>query len=262
MPSSASTLAFVLDVARDFEPSASSALVLQELARLAEPWRSHELRLLSPRRQAEELAMILFGLAGFGTGQGDPQPADFLIHHVVTRRRGSAPLLGVVYHGVAERLGIILEPLAVPGRFLWRVVDQHRPGGLDRAVVVEPGRHGEILDTEELLANGDEGWLEVARPKGWQRALLEELRQVLVRRRELGGALVVLHRQCAMDPSNPVVFRERGLLHRRLGAPLAAIEDLEQYLALAPQASDVQDVSEILDRIRDELHRAPRHRAN
>jgi regulator of sirC expression with transglutaminase-like and TPR domain len=255
-------LRFALELAQDFEPSVPADVVTSELDRLAGPWREHSYRLLSPRRQAEELAMILFGLAGFTAPVSDVEPADFLIHRVLKRRRGVAPILGVVYSEVARRLGVVVEPISAPDQSLWRVVDQHQPAGLDRAVIVDPGRNGEILDVEELLITGDEAWLEVPRSKVWQRDALDELQKLLVRRREFGAALIVLHRQCANDPTNPAAFRERGLLHRRLGAPLAAIEDLETYLTLAPHASDVQEVSEAIDRVRDELHRAPRHRAN
>lgn len=255
-------LDFALELARDFEPHVDSDRVTVELDRLTQPWLGQGHRSLSPRRQAEELAMIVFGLAGFGTGKGDSEPADFLIHRVLRRRRGNPGMLGVIYQAIATRLGVLVEPISAPDRLLWRVLDQHQPGGLDRAVIVDPGRNGEILDVEELLANGDEAWLATSRPQTWQRTVLDELRQLLMRRREFGSALIVLHRQCASDPNNPTAFRERGLLHRRLGAPLAAIEDLETYLSLAPHASDVQDVSETIDRVRDELHRAPRNRAN
>lgn len=255
-------LDFALDLARDFEPRVEPAVVLAELDRLAQPWLGHGHRALSPRRQAEDLAMIVFGLAGFGAAQNDIEPDDFMIQKVLRKRRGNAGLLGVVYQAVATRLGIVVEPISAPSQWLWRVIDQHRPGGLDRAVIVDPGRNGEVLDMEELVANGDEAWLETARPQSWQRTVLDELRQLLMRRREYGGALVVLHRQCTFDPNNPTAFRERGLLHRRLGAPLAAIEDLEAYLGLAPHASDVQEIAETIDRVRDELHRAPKNRAN
>jgi regulator of sirC expression with transglutaminase-like and TPR domain len=255
-------LDFALELARDFEPDVDAEVITRELDGLTQPWLGHGHRALSPRRQAEDLSMILFGLAGFGAGQGEAEPADFLIHKVLRRRRGNAGLLGVVYQAVAARLSVLVEPISAPNQLLWRVIDQHQPGGLDRAVIVDPGRNGEIVDIDELLNNGDEAWLAAARPQTWQRTVLDELRQLLTRRREFGGALIVLHRQCASEPNNPAAFRERGLLHRRLGAPLAAIEDLETYLSLAPHASDVQDVSETIDRVRDELHRAPRHRAN
>lgn len=255
-------LDFALELARDFEPDVAPEGITRELDRLTQPWLGRELRALSPRRQAEELSMIVFGLAGFGMGPGETEPADFLIHEVLRRRRGNAGLLGVVYQAVAARLGVLVEPISAPNQLLWRVIDQHRPAGLDRAVIVDPGRNGEIVDVDELLTHGDEAWLAVARPQTWQRTILDELRQLLLRRREFGGALLVLHRQCASEPNNPTAFRERGLLHRRLGARLAAIEDLETYLTLAPHASDVQAISETIDRTRDELHRAPRHRAN
>lgn len=254
-------LDFCLDLARDFDASVDAEWVDAELNRLAAPWQQRELRVLSPRRQAEELAMIVFGLAGFGAGPLE-EPSDYLLPRVLSKRRGRPQLLGVVYHEVALRLGVQVEPISAPDQCLWRVIDQHKPGGLDRAVIADPGRNGEILDVDEFLIAGDEQWLEPLPIVAWQRQLLDEFRQALVRRREFGAALLVVHRQCALEPNNPVVMRERGLLHRRLGAPLAAVDDLEAYLALAPHASDVQDISETIDQVRDELHRAPRHRAN
>ncbi len=260
-PPSTPLLDFCLDVAREFDARIDATAVHAELDRLAAPWHDRELRVLSPRRQAEELAMIVFGLAGFAQGQAE-EPADYLMDKVLFRRRGRPSLLGVIYQQVAVRLGVVTEPISAPDQYLWRVVDQHRPGGLDRAVIVDPARSGEILDVEEFLIAADEAWLQTMCDASWQRQLLEELRQLLVRRREFGGALLILHRQCLLEPNNPVVFRERGLLHRRLGAPLAAIEDLESYLVLAPHASDVQDMAETVDRLRDELHRRPGRWAN
>ncbi len=254
-------LDFCLSLTRDFDATIDATAVHAELDRLATPWHTRELRVLSPRRQAEELAMIVFGLAGFAQGQAE-EPADYLIDRVLFRRLGRPRLLGVVYQQVAVRLGVLVEPISAPDQCLWRVVDQHRPGGLDRAVIVDPARSGEILDVEEFLIAADEAWLHTVSVASWQQQLLEELRQLLVRRSEFGSALLVLHRQCMLEPNNPVVFRERGLLHRRLGAPLAAIEDLESYLVLAPHASDVQDIAETVDRLRDELHRRPGQWAN
>lgn len=260
-PPSTQIFDFCFDLAREFDASIELSRLHAELDRLAGPWQDRELRVLSPRRQAEELAIIVFGLSGFAQAQNE-EPADYLVDKVLFRRVGRPHLLGLVYQQVALRLGVMTEPISAPDQYLWRVVDQHRPGGVDRAVIVDPGRNGEILDVDEFLIAADEAWLATMSVVAWQRQLLDELRQLLVRRREYGSALLVVHRQCALEPSNPIVFRERGLLYRRLGAPLAAIEDLESYLALAPHASDVQDVADAVDRIRDELHRGARHWAN
>jgi regulator of sirC expression with transglutaminase-like and TPR domain len=157
---------------------------------------------------------------------------------------------------------MVVEPLNAPERALVRVVDMHRPGGIDRGVVVDPARGGEIVDIDELLDTGDASWLRTRSLLQIQRATLSELRLLLMARREWGTALLVLHRQCALEPRNPTGFRERGLLHRRLGARLAAIEDLETYLTLAPTGNDVQAIAEKIDEIRDELHRNAGVRAN
>jgi regulator of sirC expression with transglutaminase-like and TPR domain len=206
--------------------------------------------------------MALFGLGYFRAATDAVDARDYLLHDVLTRRRGAPLSLALVYLEVARRVGVVVEPLSVPERALVRVVDVQRPGGIDRSVVVDPGRGGEFVDVDELLDVGDAAWLRTQSLLNLQRATLDELRHVLMARREWGNALLVLHLQCALDPRSPVGFRERGWLHRRLGARLAAIEDFETYLTLAPTGSDVQSVSESIDEIRDELHRNAGTRSN
>lgn len=217
---------------------------------------------LSPKRQAEELGLALFGLGGLQAPGGATDARDYLLHHVLLRRRGAPLLLALVYNEVARRVGLSVELLSVPERALLRVIDSQRPGGIDRSVVVDPARGGEFVDLDDLLDTGDESWLSPQALVQTQRAVLNELRHLLMSRLEWGSALLVLHRQCALDPRNPVAFRERGTLHRRLGARLAAIEDFETYLTLAPKGSDVQAIAESIDEMREELHRNAKARSN
>jgi regulator of sirC expression with transglutaminase-like and TPR domain len=229
--------------------------VVSLLDRFIRPLLDKGLHFVSPKRQAEEIGLVLFGLGGFHAAMIAIDARDYLLHHVVTRRRGAPVLLALVFHEVARRLGVRVEALSVPERVLMRVVDTQLPGGIDRSVVVDPARGGEFVDVEELLDAGDPNWLQAQSLARLQRVTLDELRHLLMSRREWGTALLVLHKQCALEPQNPVGFRERGALHRRLGARVAAIEDFETYLTLSPTGSDVQAVAESIDEIRDELHR-------
>lgn len=233
-----------------------------ELDRIALPLKDKGLHYLSPKRQAEELGLLLFGLGGFHAATDPVDGRDYMLHHVLERRRGAPLSLALVYHELALRAGVTVEALSVPERALVRVVDTHRPGGIDRAVVIDPARGGEFVDVDELLDSGDANWFKPEAALRIQRTLLDELRHVLMSRREWGAALLVLHRQCLLDPHNPIGFRERGTLHRRLGARVAAIDDFETYLNLAPTGSDVQSVAESIDEIRDELHRNVGARSN
>lgn len=258
-------LEFALSLACELEPQLELGKyrsgVTAQLERLAGPLVDKGLHYISPKRQADELALSLFGLGGFRVAER-VNARDYAVHHVLERRRGAPLLLALVYQEVARRIGMVVEALSVPERALLRVVDTQRPGGIDRSVVVDPARGGEVVDVDELLDTGDASWLTPQSLLQLQRTTLQELRHVLMSRREWGAALLVLHRQCALEPRNPVAFRERGALHRRLGARLAAIEDFETYLALAPTGSDVQAIADGIDEIRDELHRNAATRSN
>lgn len=260
-----SWLEFALDLARDLEPQLElgryRADVIAQLERLAEPLVDKGLHYISPKRQADELGLLLFGLGGFRASER-MDARDYALRHVLQRRLGAPPLLALVYHEVARRVGMVVEALSVPERALLKVVDTQKPGGIDRSVVVDPARGGGVVDVDELLDTGDVTWLTPQSLLQLQRTMLEQVRHVLMSRREWGAALLVLHRHCALDPRNPVAFRERGALHRRLGARLAAIEDFETYLTLAPTGSDVQAIADGLDEIRDELHRNAAMRSN
>ncbi len=142
-----------------------------------------------------------------------------------------------------------------------RVVDVQRPGGIDRSVVIDPARGGEFIDVDELLDTGDAGWLKPQSLLQIQRTTLDELRHLLMSRREWGAALLVLHRQVYSIHATRRDFA--SVVHCTDGwARVAAIEDFETYLTLAPTGSDVQAIAESIDEIRDELHRNAGARSN
>ncbi len=119
---------------------------------------------------------------------------------------------------------------------------------------------GEFIDVDELLDTGDAGWLKPQSLLQIQRTTLDELRHLLMSRREWGAALLRVASIVCIDPRNPTDFAS-GALHRRLGV-VAAIEDSGNLLTLYPTGSDVQAIAESIDEIRDELHRNAGARSN
>lgn len=261
-----------LDMARDHVPELDVSAVGQALDNLAAPLREQQISELSPRRQAEELSHLLYVKAGFsGDREHYDDPANSLIHEVLRRRRGIPITLALVYCEVARRLGVPALGVGFPGHFLVKVVDPLRPGGIDRSVLVDPFNDGQVLTKDDLgrlaqSVNGssqvDETWLAPAPIRDVRRRMLNNLRLQYGKRRELGSVLLVLHRICQSEPNGPIGYRERGLLHRKMGALYAAIDDLERYLELAPRASDVQQISETVDALRAQLHANPRRGLN
>jgi regulator of sirC expression with transglutaminase-like and TPR domain len=117
------------------------------------------------------------------------------------------------------------------------VVDPfHGGGALDDAALADLlGRSGsEVRYAAELVAATPVRHV-VAR-------LLMNLRGIYAMRGEYSRLLVVLDRLIDLMPNAAEERRNRGFLFGRLGAPDAAIDDLEHYLRLAPKAEDAAEV--------------------
>ncbi len=108
---------FLLD--RSIFPSldiSSSTLFLDRLADRAR-------ELLVPPHSSKEICSVLnrvlfheFSFRGASKDFSDPQ--NSFIHKVLERRRGLPITLSVVYLLVARRIGLELEPIGLPGRFM------------------------------------------------------------------------------------------------------------------------------------------------
>ena len=134
---------FLLD--RTVSPTfdiASSTLFLDSLAdRVRE--------LLLPPHSSKEICSVLnrvlfheFGFRGARKDFSDPQ--NSFLHLVLDRRRGLPITLSVVYILVARRIGLELDPIALPGRFMVGCFSETKPFYID----VWSG--GKFLEIEQM----------------------------------------------------------------------------------------------------------------
>jgi regulator of sirC expression with transglutaminase-like and TPR domain len=72
--------------------------------------------------------------------------------------------------------------------------------------------------------------------------MLLNLRGIYAQRGDMARLLVVFDRLIDLLPRSAEERRDRGLLFARLGAPAAAVADLERYLELVPGAADAPQV--------------------
>jgi regulator of sirC expression with transglutaminase-like and TPR domain len=221
---------------------------------------------LAPLRQAEELSSLIYRHYGFRGNEEDfEDPKNSLVDQVLSRRLGIPISLALIYCEVARRIGVTAVGVGFPEHFLVRVVDKARVAGVDRSVLVDPFHSGQVLD-EDTLSNlaervsgqrdVDPAWVEPSSLPAILTRTLNNLRLSYSRRGDHAQHLVVLSRLCELEPRSPIYIRERGLAQAKLGAPRAAIADLEQYLDWAPQASDVQTIAEFVDELYQRLQRA------
>lgn len=257
-------LTAALIIAADAQPALDDKQLRRDLAELATPLRDAQLDLLPPAEQARALGDYLFGELAFAGNDTDYEdPRNSLIDQVLTRRLGIPISLALVYVEIARRVGVSARGVSFPGHFLLKVADTRCSAGVDRSVIVDPFG-GTVMQEPDLaiLAERATGnpeivpaWLEVSSTEKIVLRMLNNLRRGYRKRGDLPRLLVVLHRMCELEPTSGALLRDRGLIQAKLGAPRAAVSDLESYLSAMPQASDVQDIQELIDELSDRLHR-------
>jgi regulator of sirC expression with transglutaminase-like and TPR domain len=229
----------------DFDPAPSFASLdaLAELVRLrvdaGDP----------PEAIISRLHDVLYVEAGF-RGAAPAATADpdlSRLDRVIDRRRGLPISLAIVELEVAERLGVPLNGIGLPGHFL--------VGGPDGRLM-DPADGGRLLsrdDCQALLRRSvGEGVLLNAgmlRPVGRRQILarmLRNLRAAHLARRDWPSAYGAVSLLEVIEPTDPDHGRDRGLLLGRMGRFTEAIALLGQYLEERPDSADAQDVQQVM----------------
>jgi len=194
---------------------------------------------LPARQKAELLVSFLAESRGFRGNQEDYYDRrNSFLNDVLDRRTGIPITLTLVYMEVARRLGLRLAGVGFPGHFLAKLDD-----GND--VIIDPF-FARVLDPNgcaELLRSvaGESAQLEPSHLRSATAEqivirMLNNLKQIHLRARELGAALACSERILLVDSGQIHELRDRGLLYLELECFAAAQADLERYLALAPSA--------------------------
>lgn len=109
----------VLLLSRTVSPALDPAACGARLDELAQRCRELIVEPATPRDQCRALSRVLFHEYGFrGNVECYTDPRNSLLDQVLTRRQGLPLTLGVVYLLVAQRIGLALEPVGLPGHFV------------------------------------------------------------------------------------------------------------------------------------------------
>ena len=242
-------------IATDAYPGLDVEGYLGEIERLAARLRGR----LAPGGGAEErvlaLNQFLFDDLGYsGNADNYYDPRNSFLNEVLDRRTGIPITLSVLYLEIGRRIGLELEGVSFPGHFLVRL---RLRGAM---LVLDPFSGGEALSESDLrerlqrvIPEGAAGGVPVGalpldpflEPAGKRQILARLLRNLKGIYREAGKPqrlLDVLNRMLVVAPEAHGELRERGLLYQKLECYRAALKDLQDYSALAPEAPDIDDV--------------------
>jgi hypothetical protein len=184
---------FLLDrtVYPDFQ--ATSATLFMD--KLADRVRDLVAPPLSPRQTCSVLNRVLFHEYGFrGSGKNFENPENSFLHRVLDRRQGLPITLSVLYLLIARRIGLELDPIGLPGRFMVGCFAEERP------FYIDAWSGGKILELEQM-----ENFLEHSSIEDSGSALLPvTVAETLCR----GCRNLVYHFQLSKNPEKSSLFDE------------------------------------------------------
>jgi regulator of sirC expression with transglutaminase-like and TPR domain len=226
----------------DPEPS------LQRLDELAERVRIHLDLGDGTGRILDTIHDVLYRELGFRTPPNVPADPDLSRFDLVLERRVGLPIsLAIVELEVAWRLGLALHGVGLPGHFI--------VGGPDN-LLLDPAAGGRPLtrdDCQALIRRslGDgvllhAGMLRPARRRDILARVIRNLKAAHLQRRDWVGGLGAVELLRIVEPTSPDHLRDHGLLLGRTGQWTAALAELRQYLEEQPEASDHDDVVQVI----------------
>jgi regulator of sirC expression with transglutaminase-like and TPR domain len=193
--------------------------------------------------QAGKAAHYLFQEAGYrGNASAYTDPRNSYLNEVLDRRLGIPITLSVIYMIVAQRLGLPVDGVGLPGHFIVSVEGPNGPLFLDP---FNGGRQLSVIECARLveLSTGYTGpfqpeWLQAVRPLEILVRMLHNLRNVYIQQDNWRMAPPVVEHLRIAQPENPNHLRDLGTIHNQNGALRQAIDFYERYLALAPETAD------------------------
>ena len=230
-------------IAQEEQPELDVATYLQRLDALATKVRA---RLPEPQTPAATLAQLnelLFQeerLSGNATDSYDPR--NSFLNDVLDRKTGIPITLSVLYLDIGRHVGLPTVGVGMPGHFVVQYAAHGAPFWID------PFHGGEILNHNECVARVEhiyqqqlpwnESYLQPVSDHDILGRMLYNLKAIYVQKGDYHRALQVVERLVLLRPHMLTEVRDRGLLRAQLGHFEAALEDLQHYLQLAPQAPD------------------------
>lgn len=245
-------------IAQDDYPDLDTGRYLAELDRLGKTLGKRLPSDFSPVHRLLALNRYLFVELGFRASDDNYyDPANNLLHVVLERRCGIPITLSIVYLEIGRRIGLNLRGVSFPGHFLVKLPVA------DGELILDPYSKGRSLSEAELrrrlgeLARDIEPaqlplrpFLEAASKREILARMLRNLKAIYLQKEALQQALCAMNRLLIVLPGAAPEWRDRGLVFLRLDCFRAAVQDLENYLRLAPDADDAQEMRERIAELR------------
>lgn len=245
-------------LAQDEHPGLDVQQVLDEVDQLQARLR----RRLAPDAPALQRLHVLnrffYTDLGFGGNVNHYyDPENSYLSTVLQTRRGIPITLAVLWLELAQGAGLTVHGVAFPGHFLVKVLlpagqallDPFTGHSLSREALeerLEPFQRT-VLPREDVPLGL---YLQAATPREIMARMLRNLKEVHQAQQDWQRLLAVQERLVRLLPQAWTEWRDRGLANAECGHTMAAVADLELYLAHANEEPDCTRIRERLALLR------------
>ena len=242
-------------IAAEEYPRLDVALYLEKLENFSDRARERAASATNAADLIASLNATLFDELGFqGNRENYYDPRNSFLNEVIDRRCGIPITLSVIYIEVARQIGFPIHGIGLPGHF---IVGHFNPSENFFIDVFNGGR----LLTENALADLVTGMsggrlefnathlLPVTKKQLLTR-MLSNLLSIYAGSQDYRRAIASIERILLLIPDSLSHIRDYGLLLAQVEKPNSAIEQLEKYLKLMPDADDAATIREEIKKMK------------
>jgi regulator of sirC expression with transglutaminase-like and TPR domain len=212
----------------------------------------------SVEHKVDALNRYFFRELGFSSNLNDYYDPDNSHLNVVLRRRRGIPIsLAVIYLEMAEQFGLPVRGVSFPGHFLLRVATPGQDLMLDPTTgqTLSEAQMVEMLEpyvqrVGESIGSALRVLLQPATRREVVARMLRNLKGTYLQTERWQRLLAVQQRLVIALPNSIEEVRDRGFAYARLDYLRPALEDLQRYIEIRPDAEDATVVETELHELR------------
>jgi len=206
---------------------------------------------LDPQRTLAALNHVLFQEVKLrGNREDYYDPRNSYLNDVLDRGLGIPITLSLVYMEIARRVGFHLSGVGMPGHFLLKHYSEH-----GQETLIDCFNRGDVLSRQDCQSRLDEIYSgemrlrpEFLHPISRRQILtrmLNNLKTVYLSTRNFRKALPIADLILVIYARSAEDLKQRALLRYSMKLHRLAVEDLSEYLQVAPEASDAEEIRQM-----------------
>jgi regulator of sirC expression with transglutaminase-like and TPR domain len=237
-----------LTIARTEYPTLEVDTYLERIVALSDRVRARISEWGEPAHTIPALNAVLFEEERFRGNREDYYDVrNSFLNDVLDRKVGIPITLSLLYMEVGRRVGFPLFGVGMPGHFLVKHYDVE-----GRQVLIDPYNNGRVLTPSDCqrrlheiysgqISLQPEFLMAVSRRQMLTR-MLNNLKNAYLAVRRFKQALPIVDMILAIYPRSPEDVKQRATLRHSLGNLRGAVDDLEDYQKMSPDASDADEI--------------------